>query len=234
MWWRAKRCPVEAQEHDWIIESMRWLGERFGPEPLRRPVILPTPEYFPGTYSGTEADVRSVFERVAGYMRIDPSSIDLDLVVDDEHALLEHLPIQRERHGAAGTFEPGSGRPLIHLDLGQAEKPTALVATIAHELGHTQLHGTEREDLEPLTDLLAIYFGLGIFGANAAFEYDRGGWSRLGYLTEPMFGYTLAHYALLRGEDRPTWAKHVDTNPRTFLHKGLRYLAEPHSSAAAT
>jgi len=114
----------------------------------------------------------------------------------------------------------------------------ALVATIAHELGHVLLLGNgripaDRKDHEPLTDLLTVFFGLGIFSANAVFEYSRevrgeyayASTSRLGYLTEPMFGYGLARYAWLRGEADPRWARYVDTNPRTFLKRGLRYLA---------
>jgi hypothetical protein len=46
----------------------------------------------------------------------------------------------------------------------------------------------------------------------------------MGYLTEPRFGHALAHYAIMRGEPRPAWSGHVDTNPRAFLRKGLRYL----------
>jgi hypothetical protein len=87
-----------------------------------------------------------------------------------------------------------------------------------------------REDQEPLTDLLTVFFGLGIFTANAAFEYmqdtRRYRTSRLGYLTEPMYGYALARYAWLRGETNPPWARYLDTNPRTFLKRGLRYIAE--------
>jgi hypothetical protein len=29
-----------------------------------------------------------------------------------------------------------------------------------------------------------------------------------------MYGYALARYARLRGEARPAWAAHLDTNPR--------------------
>ena len=49
--------------------------------------------------------------------------------------------------------------------------------------------------------------------------------SRLGYLTEPMFGYGLARYAWLRDERDPQWARYLDTNPRTFVKRGLRYLS---------
>jgi hypothetical protein len=41
-----------------------------------------------------------------------------------------------------------------------------------------------------------------------------------------MFGYGLARYAWLRGEADPGWARYVDTNPRTFVKRGLRYLKQ--------
>jgi hypothetical protein len=115
------------------------------------------------------------------------------------------------------------------------------VATLAHELGHVLLLGdgritAEREDHEPLTDLLTVFFGVGIFAANAALEYTRElrgkyGYSltsRLGYLTEPMYGYGLACYRWLRAETDPAWARCLDTNPRGYLNRGLRYLKQAH------
>lgn len=40
-----------------------------------------------------------------------------------------------------------------------------------------------------------------------------------------MYGYALARHAWLRGERRPTWARHLDVNPRVYLRRGLRHLA---------
>ena len=109
----------------------------------------------------------------------------------------------------------------------------ALIATIAHELAHERLRGEgriacDRPDYEPLTDLLTVYLGLGIFTANSAFEFSQNAYSwgtrRMGYLTEPMFGYALACYAWMRGEGDPAWARYLDANPRAFLKKGLRFL----------
>lgn len=157
------------------------------------------------------------------------------------------------RHTFRST-ESGQARPDITASATAAQSSAsattrplarwALVATIAHELGHVLLLGdgrisAEQEDHEPLTDLLTIFFGLGIFSANAAFEYSRevrGGYgyastSRLGYLTEPMYGYGLARYAWIRGEMDPGWARYVDTNPRTFLKRGLRYLVQANRSS---
>jgi hypothetical protein len=39
-----------------------------------------------------------------------------------------------------------------------------------------------------------------------------------------MYGYALARYAVMRGETRPSWFRFVDSNPRSYLKKGLRFL----------
>jgi hypothetical protein len=69
---------------------------------------------------------------------------------------------------------------------------------------------------------------MGVFQANAALEFsaDSTGWrsSRLGYLSEQMWGYALARYALLRGEPDPDWASYLDTNPRAYLKQSIRFL----------
>ncbi len=98
----------------------------------------------------------------------------------------------------------------------------SLVATIAHELGHVHLLGDGRisadeEDHEPLTDLLTVFLGVGIFPANSVIRdvnWHSGnmeGWSisRQGYLTAPMFAYALALFAYIRGEYKASWSKHL-------------------------
>jgi len=238
-WWRQAECPVRPVEQEWIEQSMDWLVGQFGTYRLRAEVVLPTDDYFPGAYRGTRADVRAVLERLCAHMGIDPARVELEHdEVDDNPELSAHVPITTAWRGAAGHHRVRDGRSVIGIRDDQAARPMALVATIAHELGHVLLLGdgrisAGRKDHEPLTDLLTIVFGLGIFSANAAFDYWRevhgdhrySRTSRLGYLTEPMYGYGLARYAWLRGEPDPAWARYLDTNPRTFLKRGLRYLA---------
>jgi hypothetical protein len=240
------QCPVVEREQHWIESSMDWFRGQFGDGAMRRPVILPTDDYFPGTYTGTDDEVRAVVRRVSGYMSVDPDSVEVEFYRESA----PHVAGlgQLNQRGTAGHYVVRNGRPVIGIEDAMAASPTALIATIAHELGHHLLLGAkriepDREDGEPLTDLLTVYFGLGIFGANAALEfsrtfprergtlrytqvYSRGGWraSRLGYLTEPMFGYALARYAWLRGEEHPVWISYVDGNPRDAMRKGLRYL----------
>ena len=48
-----------------------------------------TVEFFPDPYHSTEADARSLMERVCGYMGIDPERICLDFYSEEEPDLGE-------------------------------------------------------------------------------------------------------------------------------------------------
>jgi hypothetical protein len=238
-WWRA-RCPVRPLEREWIDRSMAWFVDQFGDQRLHDDVMLPNDDYFPGVYRGTPDDVEQVLDRLCEHMRVDRDRVELEQCASDANPELSgHVPIRAQSHGAAGDYRLRGGRPVIGISDDQAAQPMALVATLAHELGHVLLLGdgritADREDHEPLTDLLTVFYGLGIFAANAAFEYTRDirgqyGYartSRLGYLTEPMYGYGLARYAWLRAETAPAWARYLDTNPRAYFKRGLRYLRQ--------
>ena len=121
----------------------------------------------------------------------------------------------------------------------------SLVATAAHELCHVHLLGDGRvprdeEDHEPLTDLLTVCLGLGIFGANAAVRDSTWadgrmhGWSvsRAGYLQQPTWAYALALFAHYRDERRAAWAKHLRTDVRSAYRAAERYLANRDGSTA--
>lgn len=235
MWWSKPKCPVRAEEQAWIEESLDWFVAEFGEDAMKRPVVVPQGSFFPVGYTGSEQDVRAVFVSVCARLEIPPERVVLEIEAQDAEAesLLEHLPISYQSKEAAGHWRKRDEATVISVQLHQARDPIALVATIAHELGHERLLGEERidperRDGEPLTDLFTVFFGMGIFSANAAFEFRLSHrayrTSRLGYLTEPMFGYALARYSWLRGETSPAWAEHLDTNPRTYLKQGLKYL----------
>jgi hypothetical protein len=235
------RCPVDATEQAWIQESMQWFTAQFGDAPLTGPVVLPTPEFFPPPFTGSDDDVRAAVRRVAGYMGA-ATAITVAFTSDlaDDQERLRALPVARDTRGAAGLYQQHDGSGVLTIDRSSVADPAVLLAVIAHELGHARLTGEHRissgrKDQEPLADLLTVYLGMGIFTANAAFDFSHagtsparrvGGWQthRLGYLTEQMFGYGLACYARLRGEAKPGWARYLDTNPRVYLKHGLAYL----------
>jgi hypothetical protein len=240
------RCPVQERERTWIEESIEWLRGQFGVAPLNVPVILPTAEYFPPPFSGSDGDVRTVVRSVARYMGVQ-ADVDVQISDDLDHAesLLKLFPGGTGAFGsagAAGAYAPveADGPQVVTIDRSSVGEPARLLAVIAHELGHVRLFGerrmsADRQDHEPLTDLATVYLGMGIFTANAAFNFGRvsgygiepvGGWQsrRLGYMTEQMFGYALARYAVHRGELDPAWARYLDTNPRVYMKQGIRYL----------
>lgn len=237
-WFTAAKCPVDAETKEWLEGSFNWLIDDLGEETLRSvEVALPTAEYFPDPYSGSQHDIQSMVERVCEYMSVDPAEVELKFFTHDQGAGLHPLAAVEGRAHDLGTYQRRGGKYHISLETSQAVNPEAMIATIAHELGHVILEGEGRlddghPDHEPLTDLLTVFYGMGIFNANSAFLFEQWtnaqaqGWHAAagGYLTEEMYGYALALFAYARGESKPDWAGHLKTNPRYFFRQGLKYL----------
>jgi hypothetical protein len=59
------------------------------------------------------------------------------------------------------------------------------------------------------------------------------GWrtERKGYLTEEMFGYALALFALMRGERSASWSKFLEGSVRTYFKDSLKYLEKTGEAA---
>jgi hypothetical protein len=246
MLWFTPKCPVEADDKLWLEESMEWLLEEFGCDAFRAvAVILPTDEFFPDLYSGDEDDVWALLERVCGFMSVDPNLLELKFF-DDEHSELQGSLCCYEStyDGASGIYNERGDKSVISLATSQLADPMFLVATLAHELGHVRLLGERRieadfEDHEPLTDLLTVFFGLGVFAANTAFSFRQWantssqGWrtDRQGYLSEEMFGYALALFAQMRGESDPNWPRYLEGSVKTYFKNAQRYLEKTGDSA---
>ncbi|MGA2497728.1 MAG: hypothetical protein ABSH20_08305 [Tepidisphaeraceae bacterium] len=237
-------CPIAADEQQWIDFRFRWLEAQLGQDrPRKQTVVLPTPEFFPDRYDATPEDAQVMLNRVAGYMGVNPERFELFMYSQGNHPLLtgaggkglagaDGLYIQQ---GTPGGKDPKRSR--VGLEASQLADPLRLVATLAHEIAHEILLGegrisSDEHDHEPLTDLLTVFVGLGVFTANATIR-DRGwsqglvaGWSigRHGYLDQHMLGYGLAKFASFRGETQPPWAKHVRPDVRVVLKDSLRFL----------
>ncbi len=240
MHWFTPKCPVEAEDKAWIEESMLWLIEEFGAETLRNAtVVLPTDEFFPDQFSEDEDDVRALVRRLCGYMGVDPERVELEIFTDQDIGTQRRLPSSEySRSGAAGHYRKRRGKFVISVESSQVRDPVSLVATIAHELGHVRLLGEARvsasyEDHEPLTDLLTVFLGMGVFTGNSVFSFRQWtdafsqGWQTesRGYMTEEMFGYALAAFAWMRGESKPAWSKYLEGNVGAYFKSGHKYLA---------
>lgn len=218
---------------------MLWLVGEFGEEALRDArVVLPTEEFFPDAFSEDEEDVRVMVERVCGYMGVDPARVELELFTEQGGGPGHSLPAYESSHeGAAGHYRKRRGKFVVAVESSQTHDPVQLIATVAHELGHARLLGEGRvhpatEDHEPLTDLLTVFLGLGVFTGNAVFSFTQWtdafsqGWRtrRSGYMTEEMFGYALALFARARGEGQPAWSKHLNVNVGAYFRAARKYL----------
>jgi hypothetical protein len=240
------KSPISAKAGEWTENSLCRFAEMFGPDVLRNnPVVLPTPEFFPDDWNGTAEGVIPFLNRVCGYMRVDSSRVSLHCHHEQDdpdvgEKLRDLLPYwEGSRSGAAGTYAPVPEEEKFQITLKLTRKPDLvnLIATLAHELGHVHLLGDRRiasdsPDMEPLTDLVTVFWGLGIFNANSAMKFSqhddgtKHGWSvqRLGYLPEPMYGYALAYYAWLREEEKPAWAKYLNVNVGSYFRQAAKYI----------
>lgn len=236
--WFTSSCPVDEHARRWVEEQLDWLGREFEQESVvERDIVLPNAQFFPDRYDRTTAAVRTMFDRVCGYMNVSPG--DVDLVVMDEARRPDLVNAGGDlMPGVAGQYEEGSSRFVVRLERAQFDQPTDLVATMAHELSHVRLLGEdridpERFDNELLTDLTATSLGFGVFLANS----PRGDWKSIAghwpgthlrrpeYMTAPMFAYALARIAAVRFETKPAWARCLRWDVRSLFRQSMRYLA---------
>ncbi|WP_132148079.1 hypothetical protein [Kribbella antiqua] len=227
---KAPRERLAGGSRRWIRASMNWLVNEFGREVLLRPIVVPG-EFVPAGYDGSLAAAEELCARVAGRMDLPPGQCALSFGLVAE-GIRPYRGILKEQ---SGRWIRGADGNEIQLAPALAADPVALVAIYAHELGHELLLGdarifAHRPDHESLTDLLTVFYGLGIFTANAAYERrprpnGRGKQSvARGYLREAALSEALAYYALLRGERRPDWDRHLDPPVRRVMRNQLAIL----------
>jgi hypothetical protein len=223
--WFAPKCPLDTWEKAWTETRLNWLAGRFGIQRLlEAEVVLPTEEYFPDPYDGTPDDARRLLDRLSFYMGIDPLTIDLTVSGET-----------RESRPAGPNG--GTGQAVLRVPAAQLADPERLLAALAHGLARELLRGdgpssADVADREGIIDLLPVFLGVGVFGANATLyeQYGSDGhwtwWTigKHGYLPARVFGYAFALFALMRGEENPSWAKHLRPDAAAALHEGLRYL----------
>jgi hypothetical protein len=236
--WFRPTCPCDPAAKRWVEERLRWLSGQFGLHILlERDAILPTAEFFPDAWDGTPKAGRRMFRRVCEYMGVAPDAVELKFFEDRSRRALSAL--DPALGIAGGTWSGGEGpwvKGVVRIEVSGLDRPADLVGVMAHELAHQRLLGEGRVspgafDNELLTDLTAVFHGFGVFLANNPRKstgrlttWPGTRLHRPEYLSEPMFGYALAHLAWFRDEDRPAWAGALRPAPRAVFKQGLRYL----------
>jgi hypothetical protein len=239
MFLRRPKLPVSPTQQEWIETSFLVLTDLFGLEWVRSaPLVLPTEQFFPRKWEASEEWASFAFGCVCTLMRVQRDRVELVFVADTWDELrkegIEIAPVK----GAAGSYlkvgtTEGPSLAQVQIRRSMMEDPESMIAVMAHELAHVLLLGDgkierDRERMEPLTDLMTVFSGFGVFNANAAHIHKSGprGWSvsRVGYMTPPEFAYSLALFAWARGEVAPPWDRELTTNVRTFMRATLKHF----------
>lgn len=245
------QLPISDEDRLWVENGFDRLCRVLGRNRmLHARVILPDAEYFPDPYDKNPAAAQRMFARICHYMQVDRSTVDLEVFPDAAEELGSMLPYWRAdgKPCAAGVYfhpEDESKKMVVALRQSKMDDPIVVVATLAHELGHVILLGGglmdhAAKDMEPMTDLVTVFLGFGIFTANCAARFRQWqdnqmqGWSmqRLGYLPEAVYGYALALFAHQRGEHRPDWARRLSGNVRSYFKMSANWLEYTKSAAA--
>jgi hypothetical protein len=249
-------CPVDPERKSWIEQKMLWLRDQFGVEAARGEIALPARAFYPADYQGTPEQILDVVGRVERVMGVDPDRLTLELFDSSPEraaSAKNRLGNRTNTRHTVGRYRVGDdGREYIEIDTVKADDPAILAAIVAHEIAHARLLGEDRysskhEDNERLTDLTALFLGMGVFIANASVYFKKTvhGWSveplgdlsermlmgqgdfnygHLGYLEEPDFGYALGCLCGLRRETDPAWAAALDPALRVLLRRTLAFF----------
>lgn len=249
----APRLPIDADELEWQLATFKWLGLEFGP-PGEAPLVLPTPQFFPPSPRQGHGRIEDLFAAVKAAAGLSDWPCDLRAGAGERPAHVGTALLLRH-HGApppCGTFtvegEDGEQRVVITYNPSLIDDPTAMIATLAHELGHYLMStartappgGWELHELH--TDLTAVYLGFGLFLANSARSFSQfqslgeQGWSSRtqGYLSEGALVTATAIYQLLAGRDPLAAALYLKDYLQTDLRRAVKGLARLHPDLPAS
>ncbi|MBL7044678.1 MAG: hypothetical protein ISR77_38985 [Pirellulaceae bacterium] len=218
-------CPIDLREKVWTELRMGWLVERFGWQQMRdAPVILPTQEFFPVIRDGSHAEGEQTFERVCHYLEVQQDQVRLEIASDD----------------AASDDTGGSIRDdvtTVRVPESLLTDQESLIAAMARLVTLDRLWRSgnltgQEIDASWLVELATVFFGMGVFGANAAVQHrhaTNGTWNwwavrRQGHLPARVYGYAMALFAFSRREHRPAWARTLGHDALDSFRRGGRYL----------
>jgi hypothetical protein len=179
------------------------------------PLVTPTRDFFPPTDAVGHARAEHVLALVKRHAGM--ADWPTELIEQTERPPLrvaETVALVMDQSRPSGTFAMAGNRAVITYDPAALDDPVKLVATLAHELCHYRLAAVTEAPpggaamAESATDLAAVFFGYGLFGATCAFRFSQHGgtfsqgwqYQRLGYLRPRDWCYALAMFFHLRGE----------------------------------
>ncbi|MBL4538147.1 MAG: hypothetical protein JKP96_05705 [Oceanicaulis sp.] len=242
--------PRGVEDHiaDWVETNFARILKGFSSDKAVRDTMLVTPRNggFLVDEQTDEARAQQLFIRTAEYCGVRDWPIRLE-GVDDTHQLqqVSALHFLESDKSASGTFQVQPDEMVITYALSDVSAPVHLIATFAHEIAHAVLAGHEverevpEEEVELLTDLMAVYLGFGVFLANSAFHFQQysdsgySGWqsSRRGYLTQETLTYATALFCEIRQADHDIAKASLKPHLGKVFDKACKQIARRQSAA---
>lgn len=233
---------LNTEDEDWHTATWLWFLQHFGGISRLRetPLVLPSKQFVPPTETQGHERALHIFDTVKHLAGMADWPCEVVPQPKRPEAKVGDFAILKTDSGAMplGTFRAEKNIAAITYDPDSLGNPVELIATFAHELAHYRLASIAAEvpgghDLHELTtDLLTIYMGFGLFGANNAFSFSQHqdfqsiGWqySRRGYLRERDWIFGLAIFARLRGQEIQPIQDFLKPHLYADLVKAGRYL----------
>ena len=233
---------VTPDDKVWIESNFEWMMHQYGVKPLLRVPITTAQGPFSRYHNRIAESLQYYMEEVCVYMDVDPDDVALHVYsAGDQGELDGPVRINFEGGYTMGEYHHRNnltGKYDIHINQTITDKIQAVIATMAHEIGHVKLLGEYRttandEMHEYVTDLTAIYFGFGIVMANTVHTRETwtdnkgySGWSigKSGYLPMELRTHALAVQAYLQGQKAPAWTDALDKGPRKMFQQALAWL----------
>jgi hypothetical protein len=232
---------LESEDEGWQLDTWVWLLTHFGglKRLKRSPIVTATRAFFPPTEAKSEARAAHIFECVKKHAKM--TNWPCKLLAQPERPRGEMMGIgfSTDKGGLPlGTFSVADGEVTITYDPTTIGDPAVLVATLIHELAHYRL-APVRDEMpgghemhEFATDLMTVFLGFGLFGANRAFNFQQHGdtyshgWrsSHHGYLREPDWSFALAVFLNLRSEPPESLKDFLKPHLYSDVKKAVRYL----------
>src|SRR5215831_302279 len=159
-------CPIDPEMRLWMENAFLWLATQFGHNNIAtKPMLHPTPEYFPSRFDGSKESLTKTAVIVARQMEIDIDIVNIDTYEqniqefsgDFGNRIWTEVDKDSEEKLSAGLYfgKNDDGKYDILIEKKNLDDPENLVATIAHEFSHIKILGEKRLDAnyEDLTDL---------------------------------------------------------------------------------
>ena len=237
-WSRKIKSPISKEDEDYIESSFEWILESFTDRILLNEIIFPN-EFEPFK---NKNDVYNIFILLCERMSIDSSKIKILFYNERKQIELDGSLItefSEETELTTGKYIQNDKKEVeIWIVESKLRNLQSLLATLAHELSHFKLLYEKRllENDEYLTDILTVFYGLGIYGANSSIAKmntwstsSGSGWQvsgAEGYLHFKVWAYTLAKYAILRNDLECKWKELLVPDVKREFEKSIKYLTK--------